>query len=107
MDSGSQQAADQDAHRVRPISPPVEVPVFNCLVLVAPRNAAGMVVARAANLAGLSAEGKTEREALQKLVASFKSTLTTCRESGQSISWIDPPVVPEPFEQQRWIAVHL
>ena len=85
----------------------MDVPVYNCLVLVAPRNAAGLVVARAANLAGLSAEGSSEREALQKLVPAFKAALAAYHAGGEPIPWLDPPHAPEPGEQQRWIAVHL
>lgn len=92
---------------MRHVSPPESVPVFNCLVHVAPRNGAGLVVARAANLAGLSAEGKTEREALQKLVPAFKSALAAFVERGEAIPWLNPPESPQPGEQQRWIAVHL
>jgi hypothetical protein len=107
MEPRDTSAEHEQPHRVRHVSPPESVPVFNCLVLVAPRNAASMIVARAANLAGLSAEAPTEREALQKLVAAFKAMLAEHQASGQQIPWLDPPQAPAPDEQQRWIAVHL
>ena len=107
MEPGDASQQHDEMHRVRHISPPVEVPVFNCLVLVAPRNAAGNVVARAANLEGFSAEAPTEREALQKLVPAFKAKLAEHHASGEPIPWLDPPHPPAAGEQQRWIAVHL
>lgn len=107
MEPGDERAVPDQSHRVRHVSPPESVPVFNCLVLVAPRNEAGLVVARAANLAGFSAEGKSEREALQKFVPAFKTALAAFVAKGEPIPWLDPPEAPRPGEQQRWIAVHL
>src|SRR5688500_19026143 len=107
MTPGEASPGDEQSHRVRYVSPPESVPVFNCLVLVAPRNSAGVVVVRAANLAGLCAEAPSEREALQKLVPAFKATLAEYHASGEPIPWLDPPQTPATGEQQRWIAVHL
>ncbi len=47
-----------DPHRkptVRPVSPPMSVPVYNCVVYVS-RNSSGQVQARVANLDGLAVE---------------------------------------------------
>jgi hypothetical protein len=107
MTPGDVSSGDEHTHRVRHVSPPESVPVFNCLVLVAPRNAAGNIVARAANLADISSEAPTEREALQKLVPAFKARLAEFHASGEPIPWLDPPHPPAAGEQQRWIAVHL
>lgn len=107
MEPNSEPSSNQDAHRVRHVSPPVEVPVYNCLALVTPRNAEGLVTARAANLAGVTAEGKSEREALAGLVAAFKGAVSAHRENGRPIPWAEPPEEPQPGDQQRFIAVHL
>jgi len=92
---------------VKHITPPVDVPVYNCLALVAPRNCAGLVVTRAANLSNLTTEGASEREALQKLVTAFKQELAAHHAQGTAIPWLDPPLAAAPGEQQRWLAVHL
>jgi predicted RNase H-like HicB family nuclease len=82
------------------------VPVFNCIVNVS-RTADGSVLATVANLAGLSATGRSEREALTQIVAAFKQTISQIHSSGESIRWIDPPVPPAAEGTQRLIAVHL
>jgi predicted RNase H-like HicB family nuclease len=93
--------------RVRKVSEPESVPVYNCHVLVSPRDEQGIVVARVATLANVTGQGKTEREALQNLVGAFKSAMARHHQSGAPIPWLDPPVEPQPDQQQRWIAVHL
>jgi hypothetical protein len=82
-------------------------PVFNCIVYVAPPDATGAIVARVANLAGLEARGRTEREALAQIVATFKSQLAAHLAAAQSIPWLEPPTPLAPGETQRLIAVHL
>jgi len=84
-----------------------QTPVFNCIVNVAPAGADGLVHARVANLAGIDARGRTEREALAQAVAAFKSTLAQLHTSGQPIPWLPSPEQPSPHETQRLIAVHL
>ena len=86
---------------------PPNVPVFNCVVNVAPPDADGIVVATVANLAGLSGRGKSEREALAAVVSQFKSTMARYYAEGCVIPWIDPPTRPAAGETQRLIAVHL
>jgi hypothetical protein len=93
--------------RVRPVGPPSEVPVYNCRVYVARRNEQGLVVARAANLADVVGCGESEREALQQVVARFKTRIQQCRDGQQEIPWIQPVPAPEPGETERWLAVHL
>jgi hypothetical protein len=100
-------AQSAEKPRVRKLSEPVEVPVFNCIVLVAPRNEQGQVLARAANLAGIAGSGASEREALQTVIAAFKEALKRAQSSGEPPAWLEPPETPQPGEQQRWIAVHL
>ena len=83
------------------------VPVFNCIVIVSPRGPDGKVRARVANLPEIAAEGSSEREVLQQVVAEFKRIVGARHAAGQEIPWQDPPLRPEPAEQQRLIAVHL
>lgn len=85
---------------------PPNVPVFNCVVNVGP-TAEGAIVATVANLAGMSAAGKSEREALAAVVGQFKAAMNRYHESGEAIPWIDPPMAPTAGQLQRLIAVHL
>ena len=84
-----------------------QVPVYNCVVIVSPRNAQGLVSARCSTVAGIDAAGKSEREALAQVVEAFKATIVRHLAAGLPIPWIDPPEQPSPGEQQRFIAVHL
>ncbi len=86
---------------------PLGVPVFNCVVNVAPPTAEGIVVATVANLAGLSGQGKSEREALAQVVAAFKQTVSRYHTAAEPIPWVNPPTQPAAGETQRLIAVHL
>jgi predicted RNase H-like HicB family nuclease len=83
------------------------VPVFNCVVHVAPPDADGAVVATVANLPGLIGRGRSEREALAQVVPQFKAAVARYHAAGEPIPWIDPPVVCPPGSVQRLIAVHL
>jgi hypothetical protein len=82
------------------------VPVFNCVVNVGPA-AEGAVVATVANLADMSAAGRSEREALAAVVGQFKAAMNKYHSSGEAIPWIDPPTPPTSSQVQRLIAVHL
>ena len=86
---------------------PQDVPVFNCIVIVSPRDADGMVSARAAELAGMEGRGKSEREALAQVVAQFKDFVSRRYAAGDEIPWLKPALVVVPGEQQRFITVHL
>ena len=83
------------------------VPVFNCVVHVAPPDAEGIVVARVVNLAGLEARGKSEREALSQAVAAFKAAVAGFHTQGKPIPFVTPTPKPAPGETERLIAVHL
>lgn len=87
-------------------TPPGDVPVFNCVIYVAP-DAAGGVRARVANLAGLECAAASERQALSQLVPAFKQRVGALVSSGSPIPWIDPPQPIESGEQQRLIPIHL
>ena len=84
-----------------------DVPVYNCVVIVSPRDEAGMVCARCATIAGIDAAARSEREALSQVVAAFKATIARHLAADLPIPWIDPPAQPAPGQQQRFIAVHL
>jgi hypothetical protein len=87
-------------------SPPKDVPVFNCVVHVAPAAADGTIVARVANLPGLEARGRSERDALAQVVAAFKAAVAAKTAAGEPIPFIEPPPLAA-GETQRLIAVHL
>ncbi len=86
---------------------PPSVPVFNCVVNVGPADAGGLIVATVANLPDLAGRGKSEREALAKVVPLFKDAVARLHAAGKPIPWIDPPTPPLPGQVQRLIAVHL
>jgi predicted RNase H-like HicB family nuclease len=84
-----------------------DVPVFNCHVYTSPADADGVLRARVANLPEVTAQGRTQREVLQKIVAAFKTTVQRYLDSGGEIPWTAPPMPRESSEQELWIAVHL
>jgi hypothetical protein len=88
------------------MTPPPETPVFNCIVNVAPAED-GVVIARVANLAGIEGRGRTEREALAQVVATFKAVVAKYHAAGEAIPWVEHPANPLPGETQRFVAVHL
>ena len=101
----SQQDTDLDLN-VSGHSQPVQVPVFSCLVYIAP-DAGGGVRARVANLPGLECTAGSERAALGKIVPAFKQRIAELMSTGTPIPWIDPPTPAEAGEQTRFIPVHL
>ncbi|TWU60263.1 hypothetical protein Poly51_05380 [Rubripirellula tenax] len=86
--------------------PTAEVPSFGCIVYVK-RDVNGGVVARVANLDGISVVASTERDALAKIVPEFKQRVRDGLASGQPIAWIDPPLPMESDEQKRFLPTHL
>lgn len=93
--------------RVKSLGPPVGVPVYNCIALVSPRNADGVVCVRAANLSDLKTTGASEREALQHLVGAFKIIVSQAVAEGRPVPLLAEQHPALPGEQQRFIAVHL
>lgn len=93
--------------RVKKLGPPVGVPVYNCVALIASRGADGLVHARAANIAELRTSGASEREALQHLVGAFKIIVSQSLAEGREVPILAEPQDPQPGETQRLIAVHL
>jgi len=99
-------ADEHPPHHVRALGPPQTVPVFNCQIYVAPRDAGGKISARCANLPEVAFSAATEREVLQGIVAAFKRTVSGYVERGEAIPFIAPP--PKfPGESERLIGVHL
>lgn len=96
-----------DAPRVKKLAPPSGVPVYNCVALVAPRGADGLVHARAANVSDLRTSGASEREALQHLVGAFKIIITQSLAEGREVPLLVESHPAQPGEVQRFIAVHL
>ncbi|MEZ6112886.1 MAG: hypothetical protein R3C99_18025 [Pirellulaceae bacterium] len=93
--------------QVKPLGPAVEVPVYNCIVLVGPGETSG-VRARVANLAGIETTARTEPRSPATTHSGIQTTIE--RSSHQ---WREHPLArssPSPAdagEQQRLIAVHL
>ena len=99
--------AMDDQPRVRALGPPQEVPVYNCIVNIAPATSDGSVIARAANIAGMEGRGRNEREAIAQVVSTFKMMLKALHAAGEPIPWLPAPTKPLPNEKQLYIAVHL
>ena len=83
-----------------------DVPVFVCLVYVHANDDA-TVTGKVANLAGIEANGSSEREVLGKVLREFRSRVANLFEAGEEIPWVDPPRAPLANEQVRSIPVHL
>lgn len=83
------------------------VPVYNCHACLSPPDAEGWITARASNLPEVIVRGRTEREALSALVASFKAAVAKYTAAGQAIPFADSPAPVQEGEQERWIAAHL
>ena len=83
------------------------VPVFNCLIILSPSDEKGRRRGRVANLAGISAEGTSERDILTAIMKKFKTTVQECTQASRVIPWIDPPESPGEGEVERFIPVHL
>ena len=86
--------------------PPGTVPVFGCIVYVAPAEEGG-VRARVANLGGFECTASSERAALAELVAAIKRHVGELHQRGEPIPWIDPPPPAEADESTRYVPVHL
>ncbi len=87
-----------------PIAGP-SVPVFDCHVLL--RQTQDGYEARTANLAGLTATGASERDALMAIVKSFKAVVREHVQQHEPIPFLQPPEQPKTDEVERWIPVHL
>ncbi|GAB4138111.1 MAG: hypothetical protein Tsb009_06060 [Planctomycetaceae bacterium] len=90
-----------------PITDSGNVPVYDCHVILSPQDEQGLFFARVASLPSVTATGNSERDVLQKIVATFKAKLIEYRNAGQPIPWAETPETPGPGEVERWIPVHL
>jgi hypothetical protein len=92
-----------------PTRPPrqlADVPVFNCHVYLSPSDERGMITARAASLADITAAGRNEREALRNIVAKFKESIAGYMSRGEPIPWLAAPYPLAPGETQRFVPIH-
>ena len=90
---------------IRPISAPIDVPVFNVLIYV--KHDDGKVLARVANLPDLEFSASSEPGVLKQAITEVKSRLAKWHGAGEEIPWIDPVPKPEDSEQERHVPVHL
>ena len=90
---------------IRPISTPMDVPVFNVVIYVSQQDA--KVLARVVNLPDLAFTASSEPMALKKAITEVKSRLAAWHGASETIPWIDPVPKPNEDEQQRFVPVHL
>ena len=64
---------NEELPRVRKLSQPVDVPVYNCPVFVSGPGEDGSFVGRSATLADVIVRGTSEREVLQSIVAGWSA----------------------------------
>ncbi len=83
------------------------VPVFNCIVILSEPDATGRLRGRVANLAGISADGFSERDVLTAIMKKFKNTVKEITAAKQTIPFLEPPESPQSGEVERFIPVHL
>lgn len=91
--------------KIRPISSPMEVPVFNVILYV--RRQDGQMLARVANLPDLQFSGSSEPLVLKQAITEVKARLGKWHRAGETIPWIAPVPPPNNGEQQRLVPVHL
>ena len=75
--------------RVKKISEPMSVSVFNCLLLVGKEADSGQFAARCATLDGVVGHGKSERDALRDAIAAFKVRVARVLAAEETIPWLD------------------
>jgi hypothetical protein len=83
------------------------VPVFNCQVILSKPDDAGKRTGRVANLAGITAEGHSERDVLSSIKKQFKAAMQEYAKAQQAAPFLDPPELPQPGEVERFLPVHL
>lgn len=103
--NGSEDSSAPKQPVIRPISVPMDVPVFNIVIYVSTQE--GRVHARVANLPDLAFDASTEPAALKLAITTVKKKLANWHGGGEPIPWIEPPVEQDSNEQQRLVPVHL
>lgn len=83
------------------------VPVFNCQVILSKPDETGKRTGRVANLAGMTAQGYSERDVLTSITKQFKAKMKEYAAAGQQAPFVDPPELPLAGEVERFIPVHL
>lgn len=90
--------------RVRVVSAPESVPVYNCVIYV--ERTENGVQGTIANLADTVVSAATERDVLQKAVTEFKQLLKKHHAEGSEVPIIDP-AEPGQGVTVRYVPVHL
>ena len=91
--------------KIRPISPPLEVPVFNIVIYVSRID--GKVKARVANLPDLVFTAGSEPVVLKQTISEVKNRLGQWHKDQCKIPWVDPVPPAANGEQERFVPVHL
>lgn len=96
---------DDKAPKIRPLSGPMDVPVFNIIIYIS--RAEGQVRARVANLPDLAFTASSEPMVLKQSITNVKEKLRAWKEADQPIPWLDPASPAVEGEEQRLVPVHL
>ena len=96
-------STNRPEHTVRAIP---DVPVYNCHAYLSAPDERGTVIARAASLTEVFAEGSGERDALRNIVRKFKEAISGYTSRGEAIPWLAESSPPRPGETQRFVPVH-
>ena len=96
---------DGDMPSIRPISAPMDVPVFNVVIYVS--HVDGKVLARVANLPDIEFSASSEPMALKQTITHVKQLLAKWHGAGETIPWIAPIPAVKDGEQERHVPVHL
>ncbi|GAA5507372.1 hypothetical protein [Novipirellula caenicola] len=92
--------------RSLPTAASADVPTFGCVVYVSTLPD-GRKKGRVANIEGIEQIAGSERELLQRIVPTFKKTVSDYLAAGESIPWVDPMPAIAADEQKRFLPVHL
>ena len=105
MSGDSNENSSDRLPEIRPISAPMEVPVFSVVIYVS--HIDHNVKARVANLPDLLFTASSEPMVLKQAITEVKRRLASWHETGEKIPWIEPIPEPTADEQQRLVPVHL
>lgn len=89
----------------RPISAPLNVPVFNLVIHVC--QVAEGVQARVVNLPDLRFSASSEPQALKQAIGEAKRRLAQWHAAGEAVPWVKTVPQPGDGEQVRLVPVHL
>lgn len=97
----------QDPLPLMSTSDVIPVPVFDCQVILSKPDESGKRTGRVANLAGITAQGFSERDVLTSITKQFKARMQEYAAAGQQAPFIATPESPQAGEVERFIPVHL